>query len=471
MKIKNYIYVFLLSFVMLMGCNEEILDLKNPNAYDTGTFFNTEAELEQAANAVYGSLYFGGLWIREYYFIFDLLGNDASIATALQGELAEFAKYTYNSAHGQINVYWRSLYRIILRANLVLSKGQEYIDNNGESASVSRYMAEAKFLRGLAYFELASQFGRVPVKESLDDLEVIETPRSDVAAVWSIAEKDIMEAAAVLPESYDTPDWGRATKGAAIALLGKVYLYQEKYTEAAAEFAKLEGKYNLLPANKWSDNFTDVDAAERNSEVVFDVQLKFIPGTNTWYMFGGQESWGKGAAHTGRPMEYGFNDWQNVYISQAAVDGFQYKTEAGDDYIDPRAALTFYGADGLGDDIWCDNCGIKAQDVGADPTSYEWSLNNGQSPLRYNFDQRGYRFKKYQNYEKKYKENAPESSNNGKVIRYADVLLMRAEALLLGSGDVSGAIGLINQVRARVGAFTYSTSYSADEAMDSDVLR
>ena len=190
-KIKSISIVFLAGLFLLLGCNEEILDLKNPNNYDTGTFFQTEEELELATNAVYGGLYFGGLWVREYFFIFDLIGNDASTATALQGELAEFAKYTYDAAHGQINVYWRSLYRIVLRANLVIDKGAEYIEENGANANIDRFVAEAKFLRAYAYFELVNQFGRVPVKTSLSDLEVILTPRSSEADIWALIHQDL----------------------------------------------------------------------------------------------------------------------------------------------------------------------------------------------------------------------------------------------------------------------------------------
>lgn len=462
MKNIKFIYLIVAALMFTTGCDDSILNVKNPNGYNSGTFFNNESELLQGTNAIYSAMYFGGLWSREYYFIFDLLGNDAQVATALQGELAEFAKYTFKLDHGQINVYWRSLYRLVLRSNLVLSKGEEFLAKNGPNANVSRFMGEARFLRAYAYFELASQFGRVPLKLSLKDVEVIQTPRaSDIAEVWSVVEEDLKLASSVLPESYPSSDLGRATKGAAIALLGKSYLYQKKYTEAATEFAKINGKYSLIPGSNWSDNFTDEDALENNSESVFDIQLKHTPGTNTWYMFGGQEDWGAGATHTGRPMEYGFNDWQNVYISSSAVAQFKYKDESNADYIDPRAAKTFYGANGMGDDQWCDNCNLTTTDV-PDGDPVEWV--NGKTPLVYNYASRGYRFKKYQNYEKRYKEGLPESSNNGKVIRYSDVLLMYAEAKIM-NGDISGGINLINEVRSRVSAFEYANSYDKDGAM------
>ncbi|WP_319592429.1 RagB/SusD family nutrient uptake outer membrane protein [uncultured Draconibacterium sp.] len=466
MKKFKTLYIFLLSGLLLFaGCDDDILDLKNPNNYDTGTFFQTEEELKLATNAVYGGLYFGGLWTREYFFIFDLIGNDASTATALQGELAEFAKYTYDAAHGQINVYWRSLYRIVLRANLVIDKGNEFLENNGPNEDVNRYIGEAKFLRAYAYSELVTQFGRVPLKTSLADLDVILTPRAPEAEIWDLVHQDLDDAISVLPASYDDPDVGRATKGAAIALKGKALLTQKNYSQAATEFAKLEGMgYDLVPGDQWYDNWSDEDAKENNIESVFEVQIKRIPGTSTWFMFGGQEDWGKGAAHTGRPMEYGFNDWQNVYISPAAVQGFVYEDPEGNEYIDPRAENTFYGRYGLGDSTWCDLAGFTPEEIQELPVDdVEKSLGNGV--LLYNLEKRGYRFKKYQNYEKIFKESKPESNNNSKVIRYADVLLMRAEALIMDN-KVSDGMALINRVRERVGAFTITGISGQPEAME-----
>ncbi len=465
MKNLKKLYIFLIAIILITSCNDDILNLTNPNSYDTGTFFQSEEELELATNAVYAGLYFGGLWIREYYFIFDLLGNDASVATALQGELAEFAKYTYDAAHGQINVYWRSLYRIVLRANLVIDKGTEYINKNGESDKVERFMAEAKFLRAYAYSELVNQFGRVPLKTSLADLDVILTPRSPVEDIWNLIHEDLDDAIAVLPVSYDAVNLGRATKGAATALKGKCYLTQGMYTEAAAEFAKMENMgYDLIPGDQWYDNWSDEDAKENNIESVFEVQMKHISGSNTWYMFGGQEDWGAGAAHNGRPMEYGFNDWQNVYISDAAVQAFVYDDPEGNEYIDPRAENTFYGRYGLGDSTWCDLAGFTPEDVeNLAIDDVEKSLGTGV--LLYNLEKRGYRFKKYQNYEKIFKEELPESENNGKVIRYADVLLMRAEALIMGN-KISEGMALINRVRERVGAFTINDVSGQAEAME-----
>lgn len=458
---RNKLITMSLALLLLASCDEKILDLKNPNQYDTGTYFANEKELVQSCNAIYAGLYFNGLWIRDYYYIFDLLGNDAQVATALQGDLAEFAKFTYTPTHAKINDYWRSLYRIILRANLCIDRSEAFIaEGKGDIALVKRFVGEAKFLRAYAYFELVNQFGRVPLKKSIADLNVILTPRSETAdEVWDFVVADLTAAIEVLPEkaAYPAVDTGRATKGAAIALLGKTYLYRTDYVKAETELAKLDGMgYDLLPVNKWDWNFSDRDSEENNIESVFEVQLKFIPGSFTWYMFGNNETdTGAGAMHSGRPMEYGWNDWQNVYISTSVAHKYKY----ADGTTDPRAALTFYGMDEVvtGDLSFCEEC--TAAQIAALPADQK-GVNQGIYPLA-----SGLRWRKYQNYERKPKENAPESSNNAKVIRYSDVLLMLAEAQINNS-KVTEGMTIINRVRQRVGAALYSTGVTKENAIE-----
>lgn len=132
------------------------------------------------------------------------------------------------------------------------------------------------------------------------------------------------------------------------------------------------------------------------------------------------------------------NDWRNVFISPAAVRNFKYKDEAGADYIDPRARLTFYGdAASGGDTDYCNACA------------------SGAKPYPFN-QANGYRWRKYHNYEIREKDEIPQSNINSQVLRYADVLLMLAEAQI-EQGQVATALPLINQVRKRAGAFEYTS--------------
>lgn len=162
-------------------------------------------------------------------------------------------------------------------------------------------------------------------------------------------------------------------------------------------------------------------------------------------MFGGQEGWGGQTTHTGRAQEYGFNDWKNVFVSDALAAAFTYKDETGKSYIDPRAQLVFYGDKvSGGDTTFCDSC------------------KTGK--LSYNFNDLGYRWRKYCPYEFTEKIDGPQSEINSQVIRYADVLLMLAEChIFKGANDK--ALPLINQVRRRVGAFEYTKLGTQAEAV------
>jgi hypothetical protein len=141
---------------------------------------------------------------------------------------------------------------------------------------------------------------------------------------------------------------------------------------------------------------------------------------------------------------YGFNDWVNFGFPTRRINDFKYQDESGAPYVDPRAKLTFYEMQGgIGDSTWCKECA-------------EGEMTYNQTPY----------YKKLCNYE--YMAFYPEYgiiSNNIILMRWADVLLMRAECALKGANpNVATALNFINQVRNRIGAFQYTGSYSVDQA-------
>ena len=424
---------------VLSACSEEMLNLDNPNQYSAETYFKNLAECERGVNAIYGGLYHDGLYAREYYFIFDCLANEAEQNSPMEAPTTDWPNYTHNPGNGELQGLWRSLYRIIFRANAAIENiGKWDAITDNEASRKETLIGEAYFLRAWAYFELVNIWGRVPIRTFENSTEA-QAARSNTADIWEIVETNLNEAINRLPVSWDDVNMGRATKGAGVALLGKAYLYQKKYSEAYNEFAKLASapySYQLHP--DYSENF--LESGDNNEESVFDVQ--FIGGATgdaVWYMFGGQEDWGLGGLHTGRATEYGFNDWENCHVSNAAVAAFTYPDESGVDYIDPRGAMLFYGDAAAGGDT----------DYAGGPFPYE---------------DKGFMWKKYQTYEFNEYEGDPNSGINAKVIRYADVLLMRAEALIMDN-KTDEALPLINIVRARVGAFEYTTLGNQQDAM------
>ena len=383
----------------------------------------------------------------------DLTGNEAEADAPLLGDVLQLHDYSYAANHAQISDLWSTSYKMTLRANLVIDKASKVIPaTDAEKDKLKQYVGEANFLKAYAEFLLVTLWGRVPIRKDYEGTSEFYLPRASVEDVWKQVESDLVRAAEGLPVAYanSASDLGRVTKGSAIALLGKVYLYQKKYAEAAAQFKLLtKAPYTYDLVKSLDDLFTKSPA--KNPETVFDVPHKAWGGFgegDPYYMFGSQEGSSSGKnTHTGRAMEYGWNDWRNVFISDAAVKAFTYQDETGKTFVDPRAKNTFYGNAASGGDVtYCDNC-----ITGAKPYPY---AENGN----------GYRWKKYEPYEYKEKGEVPQSDINSQVIRYADVLLMLAETYI-NIGKISDALPLINKVRVRSGAFAYTSLGSKDDAM------
>lgn len=438
---NKFIAVLLTALFVFNGCNEDILDIKNQGAYDEATYFVSGPQFNEAVVATYSCLLMQGLYSRDAYFIFDLVGNDASNNIFLLGDLAQLQDYSFGSAQPQMQQVWQNFFRMVLRANLVLDKIQTWEPTLEADKNLKKqYIGEAHFLRGYAYFNLVNLYGRVPLK--LDYKTNIEdAPRAAVADVWKAVEADLQAAINALPATYSDADLGRATKGTAVATLGKAYLYQKKYPEAQAQLEALTKAPYTYQLDADYDNLFSSNNG-KSKEVIFNVVHNKWEGWgtgNAFYMFGGQEWWGGKATHSGRAQEYGWNDWNNVFVSDALVRAFKYKNESGADYIDPRAKLTFYGdAASGGDTDYCNKC-----EGGAKP--YPFGSTN---TIRYNW-------RKYCVYETKAKSDIPQSDINTLLIRFADVKLMLAESLIF-QNKMAEALPHINDVRKRVGAFEYT---------------
>ncbi|HZX57846.1 MAG TPA: RagB/SusD family nutrient uptake outer membrane protein [Mucilaginibacter sp.] len=427
--------------VLAIGCKKD-LSLVNKSAYSEDTYFTSDAAINQAVVATYAGLLHTGMWAREWYFTFDLLGYDAKNNQPLVGDLLQLAQYNFGTDQNQVIEMWDALYQIIARANVVIDRAQAWKPANAtETTDQTQYIAEAKFLRAYAYFQLVNCYGRVPLRTKYIPAPTpaeINLGRSPVADIWAVIEQDLKDAEAGLPVSYAAASYGRATQGAAVALLGKSYLYEKKWSQAQTELTKLTQapfSYSLAPV--YNDLFDDPnqDDPAKNPETIFQVMNQKWTDWgigNQYYVFGGQETWGGKATHSDRAQEYGFNDWNNVYITTTAVKAFTYPNPQNPsvDYVDPRAASTFYGdAASGGQTQYCQQCST--------------------GPVAYPFASKGYEWLKYEYYNKTSSFGGPQSGINGQIIRYADVLLMLAESYIQQGNTGAQPLALINQVRSR----------------------
>jgi starch-binding outer membrane protein, SusD/RagB family len=443
---KAIIYSLMVSLlVSLSACKKSLLTLQSQSSYDFATYFNNSAALNQATVATYATLLHDGLWSREYYFIFDLLGYDAKKTTNLQGDLAQLADYTFGTNQTEIGYLWSSLYRMIFRANVVINRATAWNPTNpSDQQNVKQYVAEVKFLRAYAYFNIVNLWGDAPLITAYDSVTNNNYfPRTPAASIWAFVEQDLKDAAAGLPVTYDQADLGRATSGAAIALLGKTYLYEKKWTDAQTTLTQLTQApytYSLDPHYDSLFSTNNQNSPEDIFQVMNALWTDWGIG-NQYYEFGGQETWGGKATQSDRAQEYGFNDWWNVYITTTAVNAFHYPNPVdATAYVDPRAYSTFYGnkASG-GDTVYCEQCSTGKK-------SYPFNAADPQGDFSW---------RKYEYYNLVSSYGGPQSPINGQVIRYADVLLMLAETYIQQGITGGQPLTLINQVRARVGAVAY----------------
>lgn len=405
LKIKNIILLLLITF----SCSDDFVevDSRDKNSED---FFNNEAEYQDALVAAYDAL--------QATYLNVMMGEIASDNTLAGGESAtdvpgiqEVDDMIHTPINQQLRDIWNNMYAGINRANFIL-EFQDKTDFTGKNA----VLAQARFLRAYYYFELVKWFGDVPLAVDKriqfgDQFTIDRTPK---ATIYAQLEDDLTFAASNLP--YVQSQTGRITKGAAQALLGKIYLYQDKFPEAAGVLEDLiqNGPHDLV--TDYSTIFENDN--ENNIESVFEVQYSDLEGAGFGCL---QCSEGNVAVgfngirnYTGPLFESGFSF--NVPV-QEVVDEF----EAGD--IRFETAIL---------------------DINA------WASSTGAT-FSTGFEHTGYFNRKY--ISRQGDSNIGDANltnpNNYRSIRFADVLLMAAEALNRGGISDDRARTYLNRVRTR----------------------
>ncbi|MAR68066.1 MAG: RagB/SusD family nutrient uptake outer membrane protein, partial [Crocinitomicaceae bacterium] len=254
----------------VQGC-KKFLDVDPAYTQDAENYFNTPADYEMALIGAYDLLQactINSVWLGE-------IASDNTIAGGESVNDTEGLHQIDMMTHGGVSNELRSVFRWnyagISRANFILEH-KDKIDFSGKDL----ILAEAKFLRALYYFDLVKTFGDVPlvIDKRLGAEEAIETPRTPANEVYAQIESDLQDAIAVLPVSSSIK--GRATKGAAQSILGKAYLYQQKFTDAATQLEAVitSGSYSLI--SDYADLFSV--ANEGHSETIFDVEYSGLEG-------------------------------------------------------------------------------------------------------------------------------------------------------------------------------------------------
>jgi len=407
MKQKTIIsYSLLLVAIISMavtGCRKSFLDVEPQGKEPGATFWASETDAIQAVNAIYANL-------REWNNVafapiaVESLGSDDTEKGSSTGDatfLNQYDDFTVTSTEGQLNGFWTGQYQNINLCNQVIDRVDTM--STVTPSLKTRFIAEAKFVRAYSYFRLVRAFGAVPLRLHLPkDASEYNLPRTDTTTVWNAIEQDLTDAASVLPNSYTGANVGRATKGAALALHAKVAMYRGKWSDVLSYTTQVMGLgYSLYPDYEAMFRIPN----ENCSESVFEIQSALIPGnsgaSNSQYS---QVQGVRGSAGGG----WGFN-----VPTTSLVNAYEPN--------DPRqdATILFRGETTPQGDV------IPA--VGDNP--------------RYN--QKSY--VPFSLFVSGYNEGCQQ---NIRVIRYADVLLMNAEANN-ELGNTTAALTSLNAVRIR----------------------
>jgi len=436
---KKYITVLLLSFVAVTSCTDE-LDQSNPNSLTTSSFWKTEADFNAGMAAAYKVWkdVNNGYWAVRGVELTNGRGDDMFIRNDVK-DLYQLSTFTNNATTGVPASMFTGAYNAIFRANQVIDN---LPDADIDEALKTQFAAEAKFIRALNHFNLAMNFGSVPIITSVpkttSDAAVAKSPEEEV---WAQVIADLKDAANGLPVAYDANNVGRATKGAALGVLGKAYVYTKNWTEAENTFkllAQPNGQpqapftYNLL-AN-FEENF--LAANDNNSESLFEIQIQNVGGTAPWNGENANESQGVTTAQEFAPTEVA--GWFELFPTEKIFNEFRKEKTTANDF-DPRMYASL---------VW-DYPGAMY---------YNLPYSSIDSPFGYSS-----RIRKYQNWRED-NEGIWISEINEKVLRYADVLLLYAETLTM-QGRTTEAYPLINRVRNRASLTDLPSGYSADAMM------
>ncbi|BDX38916.1 membrane protein [Tenuifilaceae bacterium CYCD] len=415
--------ISLVMVLVLTNC-EDFLDIRQEATLPTTGIDYTKSEnIFLSVSAAYASLRSWNAHVFPYIGAFEIASDNADKGSAPSDNptMLELDNLTYTSTNGLINNLWSGNFDIVSSANYAIHQMPLFEDallNSEDKEYAHQCQGEAKTIRAYAYFNLTRLFGRVPIIDTvLTSEELSSVHQSSTAELYDFIENDLEEAIAVLPTSYSSEWAGRINKYTAMAIKAKVHLYQAEWDSVASLTDKIiaSGKYGLL------DDFREVFSldGENTKESLFEIQ------SSTLGQSSGEQTYLEYAYVQGPRGNTPANlqGWGFCTPSQNLIDFYTSRGEV----IRPATTLLYRGTiTPEGDSIktGCTNPVYNGK-------VYTPSNSNGWNYNGYGFDQ------------------------DIRVIRYSDILLMYAEALVNGATAPTtcglSADDAINKVRFRAG--------------------
>ena len=406
------IFYTIITAITLVACSD--LDIKPDGINTAENLFETEQDAEAAVNAMYASMQTHDVY-NQFMEVVQSQGTDdaewgygrnTSNVNKLQMD-----KFQFDASSDLIYRFWENHYKNINRTNIVLDRVSEMsIDNEIKS----RFLGEAHFLRAMMYFNMVRLFGKVPlVTEPTTALEGLEVSRTSVDSVYQLIINDLIVSESSLPAQYSPEDYGRPTSGAATALLAKVYLTNREYGKAkeAASAVMDLGLYELWPSY---EQVFDI-ANENVGESIFEIQFVGTGGTDA-SVSSSYQGFFKPPASVQAPEEGGFAGFGDNPVTENHYNIYA----EGDERRD-----------------------VNVLYVPGAPSSvqFPYYVNKYQDPQA---------------------TTVADGGNNYYILRYADVLLMYAEAENELNGASVEAYHAFNQVRRRGFGYPIEVASPAD---------
>ncbi|MEM0939920.1 MAG: RagB/SusD family nutrient uptake outer membrane protein [Bacteroidota bacterium] len=447
-KIKLISFSAIILIALMIACDDYI-DVEEVNRLDVESFYETNEDADQALIAVYDILQWHHNlqdWASPY--MIKTLPSDEGTAggenSSDQLSYQAMDDMAWDEANSAILGVWSMNYWGVYRTNLVINNTEPDTDTK------VRIIAEARALRAYYYFELVSMFGDVPL--ILDELLLSEANkfRTPASEIYAQIEQDLRDAIPDLPlkSAYSVADKFRISKGTAQSLLGKAYLYQQDYTNAASAFDEVinSGEYSL------EANFSDIfkEDFEFGNESIFETNFISTFG----YDWGTDFSWGQRAESNIHIQLTGTRE--GLFYTFLTPDGDQQIVGWGFNYPSEKLYNAFDAADPRRDATVIDEATYVASALAfAESNDVDLSESDVSGDLSDVYDYTGY-------IRTKFATKPSESTDaeggviplnygtNFRLIRYADVLLLAAEAHN-ATGNDAQAQNYLNQVRTRVG--------------------
>ena len=406
MNSKNFITALGVAGLLMSSCSKSFTDASSNlvGSAATATLWQTAADAQNAVNSIYGNL---RNWNNTAFpaIIPESIPSDDATKGSVPSDatfINLYDNFTATATEGTPDGFWQGQYQNINFCNQVI----DYVDTMSavDASTKARYLAEAKFVRAYSYFRLERMFGRVPLVLHVPATATeLNPPQSSIDSVWDAIEQDLTDAAANLPKTVPANEAGRATSGAALALHAKVALYRQKWQDAVNYTNQVitSGVYSLFPSFYGLFRYYN----KNNQESIFEIQSTYVSGNDDLNNSQYAQVQGNRDANAG----WGFN-----VPTQDLVNEF----EPGD----PRLAATVM------------------QEGTITPDGDTIPLASAGAPTMYNM-------KTYVPFALAAVDNQG-ADQDAIVLRYADVLLMNAEANN-ELGNSTAALASLEQVRAR----------------------